>query len=129
MEFLFIDESINCKVYILILRNDLYSYIWMWPASEATAKVAASALANWIGSYGTMDLVVSHHASHFKNEIMQSMTEELLTSHHFTTPYSPWAKVPWSACEEKLHVRFGRFSQNSAWPRATGPLFWSACNP
>ena len=59
--------------------------------AEATAKVAASALANWIGSFGTMDWLVSDREAHFKNEIMEGLTEEMLTSHHYTTPYSPWA--------------------------------------
>ena len=90
-DFLFMGAGINDKKYTLMLKDDLSGFIWLWPAESASSEVASEALLQWITSYGSIEWLVTDQGSHFKNQLLRQLTDELQTSHHFTTPYSPWA--------------------------------------
>ena len=91
MDFLYMGPGVDGKKYVLIIRDDLSGYIWLWPTEEANAEAAAEALCVWVGSFGSMKWLVSDQGSHFKNKLLKEMIDELRTQHHFTTAYSPWA--------------------------------------
>lgn len=59
------------------------------PASINSAE--AEAMTTWIATFGVMNWMISVQATHFKNELMQTVAEELMIEHHFTTAYSPRA--------------------------------------
>ena len=91
MDFLFMGAGTGGQKYVLILKDDLSHYIWLWPTADVTAASAAEALCVWIGVFGAMDWLVSDQGSHFKNTLIRELTDEVRTNHHFTTAYSPWA--------------------------------------
>jgi len=91
MDFLYMGQGQDGKKYVLILRDDLSSYIWLWPTEDTTAASAAEELCVWIGVFGAMVWLVSDQGSHFKNALINSLTQEIRAKHHFTTAYSPWA--------------------------------------
>lgn len=87
-DFLYMGDSSAGKKYILVLRDDLSSYVWLWPAEAATSECAVDALAMWISSFGSMEWLVSDQGSHFKNELLTGLCQEFHIDHHFTTAYS-----------------------------------------
>jgi len=91
LDFLYMGAGVEGLQYILIIRDDLSSYVWLFPKQAATAEEAADALVNWIGSFGCMEWLCSDQGSRFKNELLRELSSELKVSHHFTTAYSPWA--------------------------------------
>ena len=91
IHFLHMGQGTDDNKYVLLIKDDLSSYIWIWPTAETTAECASDALCTWMGSFGCMEWLVSDRGSQFKNELMKSLTDELRIRHHFTTAYSPWA--------------------------------------
>lgn len=91
LDFLYLGQGTDQKNYVLILKDDFSSYVWLFPADAATSEVAAESLLNWIASFGAMEWLVSDQGSHFKNLLLEEITSQLKTRHHFTTTYSPWA--------------------------------------
>jgi len=91
IDYLYLGKGTENKKYVLVIRDDLSSYTWLWAAESATAEVAAEALCVWIGAFGTFEWLVSDQGSHFKNNLIDGLTSELKSNHHFTTAYSPWA--------------------------------------
>lgn len=83
--------STDGRKYALILRDDLSSYVWLFPVDAATSEAAADSITSRIAAFGAMDWLVSDQGSHFKNQLLRQLTSELRTAHHFTTAYSPWA--------------------------------------
>ena len=77
--------------YILIIRDEISSFVWLHPADAANAEVTALALSGWIASFSTMDWLVSDQGSHFMNELNEELFSKYKVRRHFTTAYSPWA--------------------------------------
>lgn len=91
VDFSYMGAGTDGKKYILILRDDLSSYVWLWPTESATSEAAAEALAVWFGCFGSIEWIISNQGSHFKNELIKGLTDQFRVSHHFTTAYTPWA--------------------------------------
>ena len=91
MDFLYMGAGKEGKRYILLIRDDHSSYVWLWPTEAANADTAADALCVWLGVFGGMEWLVSDQGSHFKNQVIQKLTDETRINHHFTTAYCPWA--------------------------------------
>lgn len=91
MDFLYMGQVVDGKKYVLIIRDDLSSYIWLWSTEEATAESDAEALCTWVGSFGFMEWLVSDQGSHFNKTLVGELVNELRSQHHFTTAYSPWS--------------------------------------
>lgn len=105
MDYLYMGPSYKGATYLLIFKDDLSSYIWLWPTNSATSEEAADALTTWIGSFGCMDWLVSDQGTHFKNELLGSLASETHTKHHFTTTYTPWANgMVERVCREVLRA-------------------------
>lgn len=77
--------------YILIIRDDLSSFVSLWPTAEALSSAVADAITTWIATYVLMAWFVSDQESNLKNEQFRVLTHDLKISHHSTTAYSPWA--------------------------------------
>ena len=77
--------------YILIVRDDDSSYLWLFPRVPDTSEEAAQALKNWIGDFGAIEWVVSDQRAHLRNKILVDLVTEFHAHHNFTTAYSPWA--------------------------------------
>lgn len=45
--------------YVLLLKDDLSSFAWLFPTAHPDAENAVSAMASWIATFGGMDWIVS----------------------------------------------------------------------
>ena len=90
-DFLFMGPGKDKYKYVLILKDDFSSYVWLFPTEVASAETAAESICSWVAAFGAPDWFVSDQGTHFKNQLVQKITEELRIEHHFTTAYTPWA--------------------------------------
>lgn len=52
MDYLYIGDSISNLRYVILIRDDLSSYIWLWPTEAPTSEAAIDAIATWVGTFG-----------------------------------------------------------------------------
>ena len=90
-DYLFMGPSSTGEKYIFVIKDDLSSYIWFVPTTNASSDFAARALARWIRTFTAMTTWVSDQGTHFKNEVMNILANDYRITHHFTTAYSPWS--------------------------------------
>ena len=77
--------------YVLLIRDDLSSFVWTCACKAANGEFAAEMLAKWVANFGTMAWIVSDQGSHFHNAVHADLIEKFKTKKHFTVAYSPWA--------------------------------------
>lgn len=89
-DFLYMGRSSDDHRYVLVVKDDLSSYVWLRKAKTADAEAATNVLATWIRTFSAMNVWVSDQGSHFKNQVMESLSNDFKIRHHFTVAYSPW---------------------------------------
>lgn len=97
-DFLFMGKGVDDKVYLLLLRDGLSNYIWLWPTTKAESSEVSKAISRWIDVFTRMDIWVSDQGSHFKNTVVKLLAEQHHINHHFTTAYSPWSNGSIERC-------------------------------
>jgi Integrase zinc binding domain/Integrase core domain len=90
-DFLFMGPADTGDQYLLLLKDDLSSFVWLVPCATADTQATAIALMDWFSLFGISRTWVSDRGSHLKNKIMETIRQTLRTRHHFTTANSPWA--------------------------------------
>ena len=90
MDYLYMGSSNDNYQYVLILRDDLYSYVWLWPSEKATSDTAEQAISRWVACFETMVWCVSDQGSYFKIQLLASLQKEFKVKNHYTTAYYPW---------------------------------------
>ena len=65
-DFLYMGPSTNEMKFLLVIRGDLSTYMWLCPCTNADAKSAAVSLCLWITAFTVTDMWVSDQASHLK---------------------------------------------------------------
>ena len=78
------------QLYVLIVKDDFISYIWLISCCAANAETTVNFLIKWFSAFGTVPQLVSDRGSHFNNEVLRGLREKTHGSHHFTLPYCPW---------------------------------------
>ena len=86
----YIGPSDGGNVYVLIIKDDFSSYVWLIPCTAANADTTVDALIRWFSAFGTVPQWLSDRGSHFKNELVRGLREKTHGSCHFTLPYCPW---------------------------------------
>ena len=89
--FLYFGLSTTGQLYVLILRDDFSSVVWLFSGSTADSGTAVDAIAQWIGTFVCIDWIVSDQGSQFKNKFMEAFRKWFRFSHQFTTAYTSWA--------------------------------------
>lgn len=56
--------------YILVLRDDFSSYVWLFPFAEATAEKSAETILEWCTTFNIPRALMSDGGSHFTNDTM-----------------------------------------------------------
>lgn len=98
-------EAFGNLKYILLIKDDLSSFVWLWPTHSATGDAAVDAITTWISTFGAMEWIVSDQGPHFNCELFKGVTSDLKVNHHFTTAYSPWANgTVERVCKEVLRA-------------------------
>lgn len=112
VDYLYMGSSTERDLqYVLVMRDDLSSFVWLWPTPSATGEAAADALSTWIATFGSIQWLVTDQGPHFTSSLISNLTRDLHVSHHFTTAYSPWAngsvericKEVLRSCQALLH--------------------------
>ena len=77
--------------YILVIMDDLSSFVSMEPVVVCTAEATAESLLTWCKTMGVPRVWVSDTATHFKNAILTRLREAFRVDHQFAVAYSPWS--------------------------------------
>lgn len=131
-DYCYISDSKGGPVYILIIKDDLSSYVWLVPCGAADAEHTVDALLKWFSSFGVVLLWVSDQGTHFKNEVVRGLREKTRGSHHFTLAYCPWTNGTVEVvCRELVRVLRALLSEFqlpfTSWPDVV-PMVQSALN-
>lgn len=89
-DYVYMGAGLDKRKYILVIKDDLSSYVWLVPTIKADAESAAVALAQWIRKFTVMDYWISDQGSHFKNKILEMLSTNHKIKHNFTIAYSTW---------------------------------------
>jgi len=84
-------EGVDDYKYVLILKDDFSSYVWLKATKETTAEVTADYLIEWFSTFGVVNDWVSDRGSHFKNQLIEYLRDKVKSEHHFTLAYCPWS--------------------------------------
>lgn len=104
-DYCYLGKSNIGPVYVLIVKDDLSSYTWLFPCDAPNTENVVDALTEWISSFGAPSQWVSDQGTHFKNEAMTVLKERLRCAHHFTLPYCPWTNGTVEVvCRELLRI-------------------------
>ena len=103
------------KKYILILRDNHSSYVWLSTAETTKRKEAADAIINWIGAFGCMKWPSSNQGSHFKNKLIRVLTEELHVQHYLRQYIHPGPTGPCKGYVERCLVHARMCALNGSW--------------
>ena len=90
-DFCYMSTGEKGHTYVLILKDDFSGYVWLTACKEATAEVVANTLISWFSSFGVVYQWVSDRGTHFKNELVKILREQVRAEHHFTLAYCPWS--------------------------------------
>ena len=91
MDFLYIYPGVGGYNYVLVLKDDFSSYVWLVKCKAADAGHTARALMGWFAAFGVVLRWVSDRGSHFKNEVVAKLREQNRATHRFTLAYAPWS--------------------------------------
>ena len=101
-DFLYMGPGIHNFKYILVIKDDLSSYVWLCPATSANAETVAKELSRWIDTFTFMSLWSSDQGTHFKNQVIGKLAEIYRIKHYFITTYSPWANGSVERCMREI---------------------------
>lgn len=90
-DFCYMDKASTSETYVLIVKDGLSSYTWMFPCEQIDAETVADSLIDWLVAFGVFDMFVSDQGTHFKNDAVRTIQEKLRIGHHFTLPHCPWS--------------------------------------
>lgn len=82
-DYCYIGTSDVGETYVLIIKDDFSSYVWLVP-SRADASTTADDIISWFAAFGTVPQWVSDQGSLFKNEVVRGLRERTYSYHHFT---------------------------------------------
>ena len=84
-------KSTGTEEYVLIIKDDLTSYILLMPVTTLDPVSTADCRLQWFARFGTENTWVSDQGTHFLNDTMDEVRDRTKSSHHFTLPYTPWS--------------------------------------
>lgn len=88
-DYLFMGPGTDGFKYVLVIRDDLSSYFWLFPCKAADSSTAAKEISRWIRVFTAMEHWVSDQCSHFKNQVLEKLATSYRTHHQFTVAYPP----------------------------------------
>ncbi len=79
------------NTYVLVFKADFSGYVWNTPSKEATIEVVVETLISWLSAFGIVSYWVTDRGSHFKNELVKLLQDQVKSGHHFRLAYCPWS--------------------------------------
>ena len=89
-DYCWMGRSVGEDKYVLIVKDDLSSYVLLMPTANADESTTADCFIKWFASFGTVHTWVSDKETHFGNDTITEMAHLTKTHHHFTLAYCPW---------------------------------------
>lgn len=83
-DYLYIGKGDTGHIYILIVKDDASSYVWLDPTENADAETAADVLLRWFAAFGVLQMWNSDQGNHFKNALMNTINRPFFPQDHFT---------------------------------------------
>ena len=77
--------------YVLIRKDDFSGDECLTSAKEAIAETVADTLISRFSAFGGVSQWVSDRGTHFKNELVKILSEQIRVEHHFTLAHCPWS--------------------------------------
>ncbi|KAF1314579.1 hypothetical protein FI667_g16581, partial [Globisporangium splendens] len=90
MDFMYLGESYGVAKYVLVLKDELTHYCEPIPADSASSLTAAEAVLDWYKRFGMPGMWMSDNGSHFKNQLMEELSQRFRVNHEFVPVYTPW---------------------------------------
>ena len=81
-----VDTSRRGQRYLLVLRDDFSSLVYLVPAESASAETVVDSLRVWAGQWGKPRLLVSDRGSHFTAAVVKDYLSEQGIQQHLSTP-------------------------------------------
>ncbi len=104
-DFLFMGESDDGFPYVLLIKDDASSFVWLEPCAAPDADCTVEVLLRWFASFCGVETWISDRDSHFKNQVMAVLNKRLHAHHHFTTPSNPQSNgTVESICKEVIRA-------------------------
>ena len=91
VDYLKLGDSGDGYAYVLVLVDDVNSFVSLQPAASCTSEVAARSILEWVSVLGTPEVFVSNGAPYFKNETPRLVAAKMGASHRFSVAYSSWS--------------------------------------
>ena len=91
MDYIKMGASRSGYSYVLMMVDKFSRLTEFVAAKSPTSIVAARAVVRWSAQRGLPLWILSDGGSHFKNSLMDDLTNALGIEHHITLPYCPWA--------------------------------------
>ena len=76
--------------YLMVIGDDLSSFVWIEEAATCTVEVAARTLLRWCSMTGVPRVRVSDTAKHFKKRALRLVAEHLGVDHRFSVINTAW---------------------------------------
>lgn len=90
-DFCYIGPSDNEDKYVLIIKDDVSSYVLLVATNNADQVTIAEIPLKSFSSFGTVENWISDRGTHFLDETIEEIRNITKASHHFTQPYCPWS--------------------------------------
>ena len=74
---------------ILVIMDDLSSFVWLEPTESCTAASTEKLMLRWCKTLGVPAIWVNDTSSTFKNRVMKTLKEALRVEHRFAGENSP----------------------------------------
>ena len=87
-DYLKLCDNDDGYAYVLVLVNNVSSFVSLQPAASCTSEVAARSILEWVSGLGTPEVFVSDGAPHFKNETLKLVAAKKGARHRFLGAYS-----------------------------------------
>ncbi|KAE9043340.1 hypothetical protein PR003_g4462 [Phytophthora rubi] len=90
MDYLFIGKYDDSSYNILVLKDDYSHFSEVVPCERVDSVTAAGAILQWNMRFGSIKVLISDTAAHFKNELLAELCRCTQTRQDFTVAYCPW---------------------------------------
>ena len=91
MDYIDMGEESEGMRYILMCADKFSRLVELVPTASPTSIKATQATLSWSARYGLPEWIITDGGSHFKNQAMRLLTDQMGIRHHITLAYCPWA--------------------------------------
>lgn len=78
-DFCFMEKSKRHPQYVLVVKDDLSSYCWLYVCDNADSNTVVEALINWFATSGVSWKWIYDQGTYFKNQVMIDLCKKLHT--------------------------------------------------